>query len=290
VTKNRRKRTDRAVFLVGLMFAFSWARERATTPPDRALPESALLALPVATAPPIARAPARRRRRGVTALLTLAAISLTVMGVRVWHALRPSAPTSTPVAQRVLSPTPSRATDAVSHGAFLPIAPSTVSVPQHRQGRVFHVSSKAAGVKRHVTRTHTATRHAKARARTRQHSAAHRRAHVVRSHKRSHRHAVAKRPLVVATRVPRTLRWNRVANASYYNLVLWRDGKRFLDLWPTSAHVVLPTASVENEAPVRLTPGRYLWFAYPGFGPKASQRYGALAGSGVLVVQSKGGQ
>jgi hypothetical protein len=90
-------------------------------------------------------------------------------------------------------------------------------------------------------------------------------------------------------RALRRLQWNAVAGATYYNLVLWRDGKRVLDLWPTSPRVVVPTTSVNHRPLARLSPGRYLWFAYPGFGAKPAQKYGALAGTGVLVVQPKGG-
>jgi hypothetical protein len=290
VTKNRLKRTDRAVFLIGLMFAFASARERATTPPNRALPEARPLALPAATKLPIARAPRRRRRHGATAFVTLATVSLTVNGILIWQALRPSASTQARSAQPTLSTASSRAADAVPSGAFLPIAPPTLSVPQHPQRHAPRVGSKSGGAKHHVGRTRAGARHAKVRAGAQRQSRVRARTHAAVSRKRSHTHAVGRRSVVVATRARRTLRWGSVANASYYNLVLWRDGKRFLDLWPTLSHVVLPTASVENGAQVRLTPGRYLWFAYPGFGPKASQRYGALAGSGVLVVQPKGGQ
>jgi hypothetical protein len=85
------------------------------------------------------------------------------------------------------------------------------------------------------------------------------------------------------------LRWNAVAGATYYNLVLWRNGKRVLDLWPNSPYVVVPTTSVNHAPQARLSPGRYLWFVYPGFGAKPARQYGALARSGVLVVQPKGG-
>jgi hypothetical protein len=95
---------------------------------------------------------------------------------------------------------------------------------------------------------------------------------------------------VVGGRALHRLRWNAVAGATYYNLVLWRDGKRVLDLWPTSPRVVLPTTSVNHGPQARLSPGRYLWFVYPGFEAKPARQYGALAGTGVLVVQPKGGK
>jgi hypothetical protein len=87
-----------------------------------------------------------------------------------------------------------------------------------------------------------------------------------------------------------TLRWSAVAEATYYNVVLWRDGKRVLDLWPTLPRVPVPTTSANHESRLRLSPGRYLWFVYPGYGAKPARQYGALAGSGVLVVLPKGGK
>jgi len=102
-------------------------------------------------------------------------------------------------------------------------------------------------------------------------------------------HAVSPVQIVGGPALDR-LRWRAVAGAAYYNLVFWHNGKRVLDLWPTSPHVAVPTTSVKHASQARLSPGRYLWFAYPGFGSKQARRYGALAGTGVLVVQPKGGK
>jgi hypothetical protein len=72
--------------------------------------------------------------------------------------------------------------------------------------------------------------------------------------------------------------WPEVQGADYYDLVLWRDGHRVLDLWPRAP----------RQALSRVPAGRYLWFAYPGFGSPSSGRFGKLAGAGsVLVRKSK---
>jgi hypothetical protein len=81
---------------------------------------------------------------------------------------------------------------------------------------------------------------------------------------------------VVRRRTP-TVTWSAVRGASYYDLVLWRDGRRVLDLWPRTPRQALAT----------LVPGRYLWFAYPGFGSRAAGRFGPLAASGSLVVRTR---
>jgi hypothetical protein len=83
-----------------------------------------------------------------------------------------------------------------------------------------------------------------------------------------------------------TITWQPVAGATYYDLVVWQDGRRVLDLWPTAAAVSVPqSASDQSDG---LEAGHYLWFAYPGFGAKASRQYGALAGSGAFVVHQRG--
>jgi hypothetical protein len=110
--------------------------------------------------------------------------------------------------------------------------------------------------------------------------------------RRSAKPGVAQKPATSHhdTRTSHALRWTTIAGATYYNVVLWRDGKRVLDLWPSSPQVAVPSSFVHHGSRIRLSPGRYLWFVYPGFGAKASQRYGELAGTGVLVIRPKGGK
>jgi hypothetical protein len=90
----------------------------------------------------------------------------------------------------------------------------------------------------------------------------------------------------MATGAGQIVRWKPVRGASYYNLVLWRDGRRVLDLWPSSSYAVVPKSRPLHG---RLVVGRYLWFVYPGFGAKASRHYGTLAQSGTLVVANTEG-
>jgi len=88
-----------------------------------------------------------------------------------------------------------------------------------------------------------------------------------------------------------TLRWKPVRDATYYDLVVWREGKRVLDLWPVRASASVRIDSHRHSSAARLGPGRYLWFVYPGFGAKSSHRYGAPTQRGTLVVAvDKGGK
>lgn len=84
-----------------------------------------------------------------------------------------------------------------------------------------------------------------------------------------------------------TITWRDVAGATYYDLVVWQNGRRVLDKWPTAAAVSVPL-NASDRGGVGLEAGHYLWFAYPGFGAKSSRQYGALAGSGAFVVHQRG--
>jgi hypothetical protein len=84
-----------------------------------------------------------------------------------------------------------------------------------------------------------------------------------------------------------TITWRPVAGATYYDLVVWQNDRRALDLWPTAAAASVPLNASDGGGN-GLGAGRYLWFAYPGFGAKSSKHYGALAGSGVFVVHQRG--
>jgi hypothetical protein len=82
---------------------------------------------------------------------------------------------------------------------------------------------------------------------------------------------------------PPLLAWKAVPKATYYNVQLWR-GRRILSAWPGSASLRLPRAWTYNGRRYRLQPGRYRWFVWPGFGPRAARHYGRLIGSSTFVV------
>jgi hypothetical protein len=71
-----------------------------------------------------------------------------------------------------------------------------------------------------------------------------------------------------------TLRWRPVPRASYYNVQLWRGRSKVLTTWPKGTKLRLDA----------LPPGAYTWFVWPGRGPRAKHRYGALLGRSTFVV------
>jgi hypothetical protein len=231
------------------------------------------------------------KRKGRTRRLALAAASVALIGVFIQHA-QSRVPRPTLVLERPT--TVSSATHAGLRSDAVPKSPATVVRPRTRGGVP---ASTAPAPRRPVTRASSETRASSQK--LHQHHPKHQSRAVRASGRRPARPVLPakrarERPVAPVHagggRALRRLQWNAVARATYYNLVLWRDGKRVLDLWPTSPRVVVPATSVNHGPLAHLSPGRYLWFVYPGFGAKPAQKYGALAGTGVLVVQPKGGQ
>jgi hypothetical protein len=254
------------------------ARSRLPEPGRRAsttLGDDGLLAS--RAAPTEVRAPHWRDGWGLTLALTLMAVSLTLNGF--WFAQLLGSGTDSADAQ---DPRTFTSTSLVSAP---PLSYATATVVQPSSSKS-HAPSVAHARK---TPAHALKHRATTRSRTTKVSAAKRSMHHAKqsatSHSVSHR---SKKSAPVSA--AHTLHWNRVAGATYYDVVLWRDGARVVDLWPSSPTISLPTMPVNHGSRGRLAPGRYLWFVYPGFGAKSARHYGALASSGVLVIQHQGGK
>jgi hypothetical protein len=96
--------------------------------------------------------------------------------------------------------------------------------------------------------------------------------------------AVTKKKAPVTKKKAPLLRWTAVRGASYYNFQLYRGGKKILSIWPTHASVQLKSSWRFDGRRYRLTPGRYRWYVWPGFGPLAADRYGPAIGHYTLVI------
>ena len=96
------------------------------------------------------------------------------------------------------------------------------------------------------------------------------------------------RPLDGArTSSPPVFSWTRVRGSSYYNLQLFRNGKKILSAWPRSNRFALKRAWRSEGKDYRLTPGSYRWFVWPGYGIPREGKYGrALGGRGFVVSRA----
>jgi hypothetical protein len=75
---------------------------------------------------------------------------------------------------------------------------------------------------------------------------------------------------------PPRLRWKRVKGADYYNVQLYRAGRKVLSAWPHGTHLQLKRRWTYKGRRHTLSAGRYDWYAWPGFGRRSHHRYGRL--------------
>jgi hypothetical protein len=83
---------------------------------------------------------------------------------------------------------------------------------------------------------------------------------------------------------PPLLRWSAVPGAGYYNVQVHRGGTKLLSAWPARPALRLQRSWKFGGSRVRLTPGVYTWYVWPGFGSRSQNRYGKLVGKGTFVV------
>lgn len=84
---------------------------------------------------------------------------------------------------------------------------------------------------------------------------------------------------------PPLLRWTPVRGASFYNVQLFK-GSKLLSTWPVHASLQLSGTWQFSRAQNRLSPGRYTWYVWPGFGSLSAPHYGGLIGHRTFVVQA----
>ena len=83
---------------------------------------------------------------------------------------------------------------------------------------------------------------------------------------------------------PPVLRFPAMAGASYYHVQLFRRGKRILAAWPLEPQLALRQSWRWAGRGYRLTPGRYRWFAWAGFGRRSAARYKPLGSARFIVA------
>ena len=79
------------------------------------------------------------------------------------------------------------------------------------------------------------------------------------------------------------LRWNRVRGAQYYNVQLYRGTKRVFAAWPAKNQLGLPAGWRWNGKRQRLSPGKYRWYVWAGFGARSFAHYQTV-GSAQFIV------
>jgi hypothetical protein len=81
-----------------------------------------------------------------------------------------------------------------------------------------------------------------------------------------------------------TLRWTPVRRARYYNVQLFRNGRKVLSAWPAHARYRIRTRWTYRGRRVRLVPGEYRWIVWPGRGARSRGDYGERIGRRTFFV------
>jgi hypothetical protein len=84
---------------------------------------------------------------------------------------------------------------------------------------------------------------------------------------------------------PPLLRWMRVRRARYYNVQIFRAGRKILTAWPVRPRYQLAKRWMYAGKSHPLSPGRYRWIVWPGFGPRSHAEYGKPIGRSNFVVR-----
>jgi len=83
---------------------------------------------------------------------------------------------------------------------------------------------------------------------------------------------------------PPLLRWRQARRATYYNVQLYRSGRKVLSTWPTRTKLQLQSRWRFGGRTMQLSPGNYQWYVWPGYGRPSARSYGRLLGSSTFVV------
>ena len=79
---------------------------------------------------------------------------------------------------------------------------------------------------------------------------------------------------------PPLLTWTPVRDARYYNVQLFRNGRKILSAWPAPASLQLKRKWHFHGKRYRLKPAKYHWHVWPGDGRRSANRYGDQIGGG----------
>jgi hypothetical protein len=71
------------------------------------------------------------------------------------------------------------------------------------------------------------------------------------------------------------LTWRPWQGAKYYNVQLFRNGRRVFTAWPSQPSYRIPAAM--------LSPGTYVWYVWPAVATRATPRFAALIGRATFV-------
>jgi hypothetical protein len=78
--------------------------------------------------------------------------------------------------------------------------------------------------------------------------------------------------------------WAPSSGATYYNLQLFRSGKKVFSAWPVANRLTLKKKWTFAKKKRALVKGVYRWYVWPGVGPRSANRYGPVLGGSTFTV------
>jgi hypothetical protein len=100
-------------------------------------------------------------------------------------------------------------------------------------------------------------------------------------------HLLGPRPGARMARPP-LLRWKRVAHARYYNVQLFRGGRKIQTAWPRHPRLRLHRTWRFHGHRQRMRAGTYRWYVWPGYGRRSRRNYGRLLGIRTFTISRPG--
>jgi hypothetical protein len=83
---------------------------------------------------------------------------------------------------------------------------------------------------------------------------------------------------------PPLLTWVKVRKVDFYNVQLFRNGRKILSAWPVEPRLQLRRTWVWNGRRRTLKPAKYRWFVWPAFKRQGRVHYGKPLGHSDFVV------
>jgi hypothetical protein len=77
---------------------------------------------------------------------------------------------------------------------------------------------------------------------------------------------------------PPLFAWRAVPKARFYNVQVYRRGRKILSLWPYRARLQLHSRWTYNGRVEHLRLGAYTWIVWPAFGTRDNPRFGRMVG------------
>ena len=83
---------------------------------------------------------------------------------------------------------------------------------------------------------------------------------------------------------PPLVDWRSAPRATYYNMQVWRNGRKILSTWPAHSQYRLQSTWTFQGRRHVLSEGPVAVYVWPGYGSKAAARYGPLYGRTVFTI------